>query len=147
MPPTRFKTVILCEHITVDVGYKHSLIGVYSGDIVIPDFPANLRLAFYSEMVPPADGEHTIVLTFKINDKKFMEGRVSVSNAVAGESGIIAVRGFSLETSEPVTLTIDARVNDEETQTLSSKKIYRAEKANPNAPSQPVSQSLSASPD
>jgi hypothetical protein len=60
----RFTNVILCEDIRHEVGNKRTLVGVFGGDVIVPHFPANLRLAVYMQYaVDPAVPEATIDFT------------------------------------------------------------------------------------
>ena len=50
----KIRNAILCDDVRQEQGNnKHILIGVYSGDIVLSDIPAQIQLAFYIEIAAP----------------------------------------------------------------------------------------------
>jgi hypothetical protein len=56
---SKFRNAILCEDIRDEVGGKNSLMGVFSGDIVVPSFPAQVNVAFFLQyFADDSDGAH-----------------------------------------------------------------------------------------
>jgi len=50
-----FRNVVVCEDVRDEVGNKRSLMGVFSGDITVQQFPAIVQLAVYLEYAPDKD--------------------------------------------------------------------------------------------
>lgn len=140
MPSKLFPNIVLCDLIIRDVSNKHSLIGVYSGDILTSEMPARLRLALYTEFLPPEDGEFSIQIDIKLEGKRFARGEVEVKDAVAGVAAGIALSGFELRTDVPVQLDVTATVNGSKPQFILKKKIMKNPATSPSAPSPPTTQ-------
>lgn len=84
--PDRFCNIILCEDVRDEIGGKHSLMGVFSGDILIPIFPATIQLATYFqyEMGKSAQSEGKVAqdeidfaITMFVDDRKIATGRMN----------------------------------------------------------------------
>src|SRR5687767_12253119 len=74
-----FQNVILCEDIREEVGNKKALMGVISGDLTVPHFPANVRIAFFAEYTPPTEGvAHSLDFVLFIDEKIVAKGKVNV---------------------------------------------------------------------
>jgi hypothetical protein len=141
MPSKLFPTVVLCDLIIRDVSNKHSLIGIYSGDILISEMPARLRLALYTEFLPPEDGEFSIEIDIKLDGKRFAKGEVQIKDASAGVAAGVALSGFELRTDVPVQLDVTATVNGSRPQSILKKKIMKNSATDPSASSPPSAQS------
>jgi hypothetical protein len=73
----QFQTKLLCEDIRNELGNKRTLVGVFSGDIIVEKFPATLSLAAYFEYVPTLIGQQRIDFSVYFgNDKLFDFGGV-----------------------------------------------------------------------
>jgi hypothetical protein len=48
---------VLCEDIRVEYGGKHSLLGVYAGDIIVPELKNFLKVALFIELYAKELGE------------------------------------------------------------------------------------------
>lgn len=74
-----FRNAILCEDIREEAGNKKSLMGVFGGDVTVPHFPANIRIAFYVEYTPPEEGvSHTLEFVLLLDESIAAKGRVNV---------------------------------------------------------------------
>ena len=51
MAPVEITTVVFCEDIRREISNKDILIGVYSGNILLPSFPSTFNVAFWLEAV------------------------------------------------------------------------------------------------
>ena len=60
----KFHNAILCEHVVLGANKKHTLINVYSGDIIMGEMPAMLTLGLYVEMAAGAPAMMDIELQF-----------------------------------------------------------------------------------
>jgi hypothetical protein len=68
--------VIVCEDVREEIGGKKSLIGVFPGDILVPQFPITLQLALYLEYRPEKMGTST-TFEFRLlqDDAEMARGR------------------------------------------------------------------------
>ena len=65
----KFANVITCEHVVAGSMNKPTLIGVYSGDILIESFPAGITIGVYIEHIADPDQNGKIVLKQTISDE------------------------------------------------------------------------------
>jgi hypothetical protein len=88
MSVVKFTAVVLCDDIRREISNKDILIGVYSGDIVVPTFPAFINAAFWLEGVPETLGAHDLQLRVYLKDKPPVEMKVSINVSVLGPFGL-----------------------------------------------------------
>ncbi len=60
------ETVLVCDDIREEITHKLILIGVYSGNFVVPEFPSNFFLAFYFTMTANDPGEFELNLRLSL---------------------------------------------------------------------------------
>jgi hypothetical protein len=63
-----------CEYVALGSNNKHTLVNVYTGDILVREFPANIPLAFYIEIVP--DPEMSQLLKIQVLQNKKLKGEL-----------------------------------------------------------------------
>jgi hypothetical protein len=66
----RFGNMILCEDVREEKRNKLTLVGVFSGDILVPKFPAEIQLAGLFQVHDVREGDR-IALSIQIGEKKF----------------------------------------------------------------------------
>lgn len=118
-------TVLLCDHVILDIQNKHSAIGIYTGDIVVSDLPATLRLSLFMIFVPNREGENTIELEFFLDGAVAGNAVVTPSVQKAGVSTPIALSDFEAIIVKDTRLSLSVKVNGREIGTVLDKKIYR----------------------
>lgn len=117
-------TVLLCDHVILDVQNKHSAIGIYSGDIVVSELPANLKLALFMIFVPDEEGDNAIELDFILNDSAIAKAVIKVKAAKVGAPMPIVLSYLEAAIAEDAQLRIGAKVNEMEIGTILEKEIY-----------------------
>jgi hypothetical protein len=77
---SEFRNVIVCEDVREEIGNKKSLMGLLSGDILVPQFPAQIKLAFYIEYLPPKDvvAERDLEFIIVLGDNSPISGKVRI---------------------------------------------------------------------
>jgi hypothetical protein len=77
----KFRSVIVCEDIREEINGKKSLMGVFSGDIVVQSMPAVIRFAVYVEYVPDDDDGKQIDFDFRLmqDDAEMARGQGSIT--------------------------------------------------------------------
>jgi hypothetical protein len=119
--PGTFRNVNLCEDVRNETGNKKSLMGVFSGDILVAEFPAQLRVAFYAEYVPQAGTtEHKLSLILSLG-KEPVTIEV-VLNTPNGQVAIIVVPQGIATFKEPSDLTLSTMCQGE-TEVLLHKRV------------------------
>jgi hypothetical protein len=92
-----FQNVIVCEDVREEIGGKKSLIGVFPGDILVPQFPITLQLALYFEYKPEKIGSST-TLEFRLmqDDTEMAKGRAVTQLGITDEiAAVILPRGLA----------------------------------------------------
>ncbi len=92
-----FQNIVLCEHVTKDVGGKYSAIGIYSGDILVGELPSHLRLALLLVYVPSETGPFRMEFELVALDEIFLKGKSTFENAIAGQPISISIPSFTLD--------------------------------------------------
>src|SRR5215467_14267622 len=64
-----FRAVIMCDDVRKEVSNKEILIGVYSGDIILPALPAWMPLAIWIELEPRELGKHQLEFRLSLTNK------------------------------------------------------------------------------
>jgi hypothetical protein len=130
----KFRNVILCEDIRDELGGKHSLMGVFSGDITIPAFPVTMQLAAYMQYEADQgfEGEMDFAISIFLDDRKLVGGVLRAS-IKAGDTlpTIILPKGlFTLD--QPATYRLVVTVEGRDAEVLSKKIMLGAPVTPPN---------------
>jgi hypothetical protein len=129
----RFQTAVLCEFITRDISNKHSLIGVFSGDIIVSEMPATLRLALYLEVFPSSTGLHEISLKFNLGGKTIAEATAQSDVQEKEKPIILVLFPVDIGVDQDTVLTLEAATTGNKSTTIIEKKIYKGEVTPPTS--------------
>jgi hypothetical protein len=106
-------SVIVCDSARREVSGKEILIGVYSGDIVVPSFPVVIDLAFWFETDIKEVGEQFVDIRIVVPGKvPPLEMRFHINTTVAGPSSF-ATPTAQTPLVEPGELRIELREGDD----------------------------------
>ena len=124
--PSKIKVgnAILCEYLVAGLGNKHTLINVFSGDVVVETLPAALRLALYIEYNILTDDAFNIMVDVKIDKYTPMKWRAEIQSNHRNQMGILAVPGFEVRLDRNVTLEVRMTPDGERANTVLKKNIY-----------------------
>jgi hypothetical protein len=106
-------SLILCDDARREESGKDILIGVYSGDILVPQFPAALLLSLWAEYTVHGNGP--LLVAFRMNTDRGTElfrVEVTISIGNGGGAGSIAFRGIGVRLTDPCNLLIEMRQQD-----------------------------------
>ena len=107
----RFINSIVCEDIRIEMGRKRSLMGVFSGNIIVEEMPAQLQLAFYFDYLAPKEaGTQEIRLQIYQDDDRMAEIK-GVIDPTKGETGTIVVPRALIVFAKKCDLIVKASVN------------------------------------
>lgn len=119
----RFGAVIVCDEVRREENGKEILLGVYSGHIVVPTFPAKLRVAVWAEIFPDRFGKMAVWFRYRAGDASLppIDGELEVLDL----SGPISVALPTMEIAfqHATTLEIEASENNQVWQSLKTKKV------------------------
>lgn len=132
--------VMLCDDIRQEQGNnKFILIGVYSGDIIISELPADISLAFYMEIKAPK-GHHQIEIRLSGPQKGGQAILKSQFEHSGVGTGTIASPRINISMAEEGPFRIDMRAGTGRWVNLISKRVM----LNPNALQAPPAQVVPA---
>jgi hypothetical protein len=117
-----FHNVILCEDIRDEVGNKKSLMGVFSGDIVVQGFPAQVQFAIYLEYIADnTESEATFEFRLMDGEKQMAKGNGVASLLDHRHAVIVIPRGLAIFTAETTLRLLMSIEGKPETQILSKR--------------------------
>ena len=127
----KFSNIILCEYITVGMGNKHTLINVYSGDIIVQSLPNNLMFALYLEFKIDENKIEDISVDLLLNRKVFgkITTRISATDneyntdILDDTPKLIVIPGFQIGIPHESVLEARVRIGSGRPKTLLSKRI------------------------
>ena len=78
----KFKNVIICDDLRTEINGKDIIIGIYSENIIVPKFPANLLLSLWAQFFANRSGDIPVSMRIQ-KDKKdlfVVEGIMQVND-------------------------------------------------------------------
>jgi hypothetical protein len=120
--------VVLCDYVGVGSNNKHILVNTFSGDIIAKEFPINLGLGLYVELLPkqPAAPIEDIELSMTIGGEPVISARAGVKMADDAPS-VLVITHIQVQVSEPTNLTVKLSSKDYRDTIVMEKKIIPAE--------------------
>jgi hypothetical protein len=121
-----FKAVITCEDVRDEVGNKKSLIGVFSGDITVPSFPAMVRVAFYLEYAPDKNENEVVNFVFRLllDDVELGKG-TGILPIVGAQIGIIGIPQAFLALEKETRIRMLISINGGAEEEVVSKRVFQ----------------------
>lgn len=111
MQKISFRNAILCEHLAEETQKKHTLCGVFSGNILVASYPSQLRLAIYLEHIPATNETYSSTLEVRVNGVQFLKGEARFNTVIAGEPMGAALPNFILDVHEKTILEVFCAVD------------------------------------
>jgi hypothetical protein len=126
-----FNNVLLCDYVTQGLGNKYSLINVYSGDVIVLQYPAILNLGFYAEFhAPNMTPVDTVELELILNRSVF--GRITwgLHESIGGQPtpsnpAVLSLPNFQVNVSSDCTLRIELKTRGAKNKVLLAKRIIK----------------------
>lgn len=115
----KFPNVIMCEDVREEARNKKSLLGVFSGDILVASMPALIPLAFYVEY---SGGEVGDTIKFDVFVGK-LKGSGSVTIEASNRQGSVVFSRAAASFDGPGTVKMFVTVNNGRKKTLLSKTV------------------------
>lgn len=79
-----------------EVGNKKSLMGVFSGDLVVPVFPARIKVAFYAEYIPtPGVESHELTFSIGVGSEEVAAAGIRVATPQGEVATLILPQGIA----------------------------------------------------
>lgn len=121
----KFGNCIVCEYIAKGEKNKHILINAFSGDIIVADFPALLRIALYVEFFPPIKEQIETIFEMQLNQEIIAKLVAKTSATELGIPGVIEVPAMELSIGKDALFSVFAHCQGYKRTKVISKKIYK----------------------
>jgi hypothetical protein len=127
MNKIKSSTVIACEYIAQGVHGKHTLVNLYSGDILVKEFPVAVLLSFYVELHFSGTGGKTLLRLDVLLGGKPHVGLQAEIVLEPNKPGLILVPQTAFMFEKKTEIKILATVDDARATTLMRKTISQGE--------------------
>jgi hypothetical protein len=123
MPSIRVKNVAMCDDIRFEIGNKHTLVGVYSGDVVLSKIPSELTISFYIELKAPEQRTYDIEFEVKLGDevKQHVVGLLDIDRP--HQLGVIAFPRMPMHVGKATTISLRAKFEGEPWRPLIRRRV------------------------
>ena len=124
--PVRVGNAIVCEDIRVEFGGKHSLLGVYPGDILVPEFTNFLKIAVFIELFAKQIGPVKLdaIISYAGND--IMKVTMEFDFKELRDPALIVSPAFPMPLTGPGSITVTATHREQE-KCLMKKEVRASE--------------------
>lgn len=123
------QNAVLCDDIRPERDTnKHILIGVFSGDLVVPEFPATLAPALYVEYWAQRKGKFEFSISYSWQGKNIVPIRGRLETLEEGVVVLVLPQAV-MEVSEPTRLEVSMTVGTDAPIALVSKKVISVDMA------------------
>lgn len=129
------RNAILCDDIREEVGNKLSLMGIFGGDILVGEFPAQIQLAIFMQYLPSADEEDgpcTIEVELFQDDSRMVRGKIEANITNRQPANILlpkAMGFFEKECIFKVVVSIEGETKEVLVKRLSKTDILKSNRA------------------
>ena len=121
--PLTLRNAILCDDVRIEKNNKHILIGVYSGDIVVKELPAKLRLSFYLEFGASEIGDIPLEIRITGPGKRMGVMKAQFQSMEVGGPAILVSPQMEIPITEEGTIRVSAAIDKKKWRTILEKKI------------------------
>lgn len=118
-----FNYALLCEDIREEANGKRTIVGLLSGDVIVSQFPADIRVAFFIDYTKEeVKKEELLSLRIKLNDLEVANAEITLLADPKKNCSISLPMAF-LHIEKESTLSLSAKIDDNPEETILSKKI------------------------
>jgi Family of unknown function (DUF6941) len=143
---SKFRNVTLCDDVRDEMGNKKSLMGVISGDVLVPSLPATIQIAIYFEYVPDENEPESMNLSLRLFLDEISIASIGMQAHLTNRNPVTFVLPKGLATFEkPATFKVSVSVNNQPEEEILSKKILVSPSASATASPPPVQRSQPSS--
>lgn len=123
-----FRQSIVCDDIRREENGKDIIIGVYSGNIIVPMFPAPLALMYWLQFYA-SQAMDEMRLEFRVvgdNEIQFAAAKAGMRIGRAG-MGSIAVGPFPIMLQIPTTIRLQTKIGDQDWRTINQTAVEKGQ--------------------
>ena len=123
----RIRNALLCDDIRSEINNKHTLVGVYEGDIVVPAFPCSIPAALYieGEVKKPGDTQIVLRMSGPGNDETVFNAKFSTTTK--NDAVSVPIRLPAVRMGQAGTFRFEANADNEKWVTLVEKKVGQSD--------------------
>lgn len=114
---------ILCEDVRQEQNNKHILIGVYSGDMLVGELPANVQLSFYLELAFKSPGDQILHLRLSGPGKRTAELKMAAQVTEIGTPSAVTSPRFEVLMDQEGVFRLDLSDDGVQWVTLIEKRV------------------------
>jgi len=118
-----FRNVLLCDDVRKEIGNKRTIVGVFSGDIIVSSVPAVVPLAAYIEFMPTSLDDNEIEFRFLVGNKPIATLKATLNDLQMGVVAVLELPKIVIHATQPTEVSIDAQIKNRPVQRLMTKKI------------------------
>lgn len=124
MPKLKITNALLCEHAVAGANNKHTLINVYSGDIVVATLPATLTFGLYVDIsVETSPAEMTIDM--KMDGRVFATIGATFPKPSTSQGSTLVIPLIQAGIDKDLVFEVVAKAEGYSPTTLIKKRIYK----------------------
>lgn len=112
---------IVCEDIRQETGKKLSLLGVFSGDILVRTIPANLRVALYLATEASAEVDIELFYRLRLNEEELLTAQGRFKSSVG--KGAIPFPSMVVAISQPGVLHFEIGADGKDWVEVATKNV------------------------
>lgn len=131
MPNMEIHSAIVCDDIRREINNKEILIGVYTGDIIVADFPTMLTLSLWIEASTPEAGPIPVHMRVKIDNNIVGELKAMQALTAAGYFSL-PLPQMQLLVEKPGSIVFEIEGEAGHWRTLKSKNVRKGPIVPPN---------------
>ena len=121
--PGTLTTALLCEDVRTELGNKHTIVGVFSNDILVASLPAVLSLSAYLEYVPDEIGVQNITLSIVVAGNVVANIEAKLSVVEAKTVSVLYLPRVNLTVPRAAEIRLDMKVFPGEPTTIIKKQV------------------------
>lgn len=114
--------VVVCDDVRLEVGRKHTLVGVFSGDIIVGKLPFTIRLSIWIEYLPEREGKQDGHFKIRFSDKEPIVLKMEIDIHKMGPIALV-IPQFVIRGEFEGDLTVEFSSDGEVWQEISKKRI------------------------
>lgn len=123
MKALRFRNALICEYVARGNGNRHTLVNVFSGNIVLPNMPSGLSIGLYAEYVPDPGAPREVMIDVELRRKNVARLQVVIPHVAIVLPVTLALAALTFEVTGPGSLSFVASAEGYRRTTVVTKEI------------------------
>ena len=123
----KFRNALLCEFVAKGDRNKHTLVNVFSGDIIVQEFPTKLHVGLYMEYIPQDVNVREFWLHFKLDKEIPLKAQINMPIVKPNVPVSVVIQLVEVVVDRDLTFSVEAACEGFRKTTVLSKRIYKSE--------------------